>query len=69
MRPHWQTARPYIETDAPYAALLEQAGWQVGDLIDITEDFVAAAGELLMPNRSTRRNFANFWARWKPPPK
>jgi hypothetical protein len=34
---------PYIETDTPYASLLEQADWQVDDLIDITEDFVAAA--------------------------
>ena len=33
---------PYIETDTPYASLLEQADWQVDDLIDITEDFVAA---------------------------
>ena len=31
---------PYIETDAPYAALLEQADWQVADCFDITEDFV-----------------------------
>ena len=31
---------PYIETDTTYAALLEQAGWQVADRIDITEDFV-----------------------------
>ncbi len=31
---------PYIETDTPYAALLEQAGWQVIDCIDITEDCV-----------------------------
>ncbi len=31
---------PYIETDLTYAALLEQAGWQVVDCIDITEDFV-----------------------------
>ncbi len=31
---------PYIETDTTYAALLEQAGWQVTDCIDITEEFV-----------------------------
>ncbi len=31
---------PYIETDTPYAALLEQADWQVADCFDITEDFV-----------------------------
>ena len=34
---------PYIETDAPYTSLLEQADWQMDDLIDITEDFVATA--------------------------
>jgi hypothetical protein len=31
---------PYIETDVAYADLLEQAGWQMTDRIDITEDFV-----------------------------
>jgi ubiquinone/menaquinone biosynthesis C-methylase UbiE len=31
---------PYIETDTPYAALLEQADWHVADCFDITEDFV-----------------------------
>ncbi len=31
---------PYIETDTTYAALLEQASWQVTDCIDITEEFV-----------------------------
>jgi len=31
---------PFIETDTTYATLLEQAGWQVVDCIDITEDFV-----------------------------
>jgi len=31
---------PYIESDTSYAALLEQAGWQVADCFDITEDFV-----------------------------
>ncbi len=31
---------PYIETDTTYAALLEQADWQVADCFDITEDFV-----------------------------
>jgi ubiquinone/menaquinone biosynthesis C-methylase UbiE len=30
----------YIEIDTTYSALLEQAGWQVVDCIDITEDFV-----------------------------
>jgi SAM-dependent methyltransferase len=33
---------PYIETDTPYAALLEQANWQVIDCFDITEDFVGS---------------------------
>ena len=33
---------PYIETDITYAALLEHAGWQVTDCIDITEDFVGS---------------------------
>jgi ubiquinone/menaquinone biosynthesis C-methylase UbiE len=31
---------PYIETDIAYTDLLEQAGWQISDRIDITEDFV-----------------------------
>ncbi len=31
---------PYVETDITYVALLEQAGWQVTDCIDITEEFV-----------------------------
>jgi SAM-dependent methyltransferase len=33
---------PYIETDTPYVALLEKAGWQVVDCMDITEDFVGS---------------------------
>ena len=31
---------PYIETDIAYPDLLEQAGWQITDRIDITEEFV-----------------------------
>jgi ubiquinone/menaquinone biosynthesis C-methylase UbiE len=31
---------PYIETDVPYAAMLEQADWRVADCFDITRDFV-----------------------------
>tara|TARA_B100000315_G_scaffold219312_1_gene221163 strand:- start:96 stop:434 length:339 start_codon:yes stop_codon:yes gene_type:complete len=31
---------PYIESENPYAELLEQTGWHVVDCIDITEDFV-----------------------------
>ena len=38
---------PYIETDTPYAALLERADWRVDDLIDITEDFVATVGRVV----------------------
>jgi len=32
---------PWIQSDTPYADLLEQSGWQVDNCFDITEDFVA----------------------------
>ena len=38
---------PYIETDVPYAALLERAGWRLTDCIDITEEFVATVGRVV----------------------
>ena len=32
---------PYIESDRPYTALLEQTDWRVTECIDVTADFVA----------------------------
>ncbi len=38
---------PYIESDTSYAALLEQAGWQVAECFDITEDFVESVRRVI----------------------
>jgi SAM-dependent methyltransferase len=45
---------PNIESDLPYAVLLENAGWNVDDCVDITEDFVETVRRVVVAQDAHR---------------
>ncbi len=45
---------PYIESDIPYAALLEDAGWQVAGGFDITQDFVETVRRVVVAQEARK---------------
>jgi len=45
---------PFIESDAGYPVLLEQAGWEINKCIDVTDGFTDVCGVLIAEEKSRR---------------
>jgi hypothetical protein len=51
---------PFIETKTPYAVLLKQAGWQVVDCFDITEDFIETVRRVVAAQEAHEKQLREF---------